>query len=56
VRKNFDIFKESGGVHRAVIVSRHGLEPTHQGKIVISLVPNQNYACINALEVIEESR
>jgi hypothetical protein len=56
LRKNFDIFKESDGIHRPVVVSRHGLEPTHQGKIVISMVPNRNYACINALEVIEESR
>lgn len=56
LRKNFDIFRESGGANRAVIVSEHGVEPSHQGKIVISLTPNQNYACINALEVIDESR
>ena len=41
---------------RQTIVSQNGIEPTHQGKIVISLVPNQNYAAINALEVIDESR
>jgi hypothetical protein len=56
LRKNFDIFKESGGTGRAAIVSERGIEPNHQGKIVISLAPNQNYACINALEVIDESR
>jgi hypothetical protein len=56
LRKNFDIFKEAGGSSRAVTVSEHGVEPNHQGKIVISLFPNRNYACINALEVIDESR
>jgi hypothetical protein len=56
LKKNFDIFKESGGPDRAVIVSQRGVEPNHQGKIVISMMPNQNYACINALEVIDESR
>lgn len=56
LRKNFDIFRESGGTGRAVIISEHGVEPNHQGRIVISLAPNQNYACINALEVIDESR
>ena len=56
LKRNFDIFKESGGSGRPVIVSEHGIEPNHQGKIVISLMPNQNYACINALEVLDESR
>lgn len=56
LRKQFDILRESGGNSRAVIVSLHSVEPNHQGKIVISLVPNQNYACINALEVLDESR
>ena len=56
LRKNFDILKEAGGTNRAVIISEHGVEANHQGKIVISLAPNHNYACINALEVIDESR
>ncbi len=56
LRKEFDIFREADGNNRAAIVSVHSVEPNHQGKIVISLVPNENYACINALEVIDESR
>ncbi|HVW86193.1 MAG TPA: malectin domain-containing carbohydrate-binding protein, partial [Bryobacteraceae bacterium] len=56
VRRNFDILKESGAADRPAIVNLHGIEPNHQGKIVISLAPNQNYACINALEVLDESR
>jgi len=56
LRKNFDILKEAGGTNKAVVVSEHGVEANHQGKIVISLAPNHNYACINGLEVIDESR
>jgi hypothetical protein len=55
LKTDFDILKEAGGVNRAITVSQHGVEPNHQGKIVISLVPDRNYAVINALEVIDES-
>lgn len=56
VRRNFDIFREAGGTGHAATVSLHGLEPNHQGKIVIALTPARNYACINALEVVDEAR
>ena len=55
-RKDFDILKEAGGVNRAIVLSEHNIAPNHQGKIAISLAPHFNYACINALEVIDESR
>ncbi|HKD08139.1 MAG TPA: malectin domain-containing carbohydrate-binding protein [Bryobacteraceae bacterium] len=55
LRKDFDIIREAGGVNRAAIVSDHNIAPSHQGKIVISLLPHENYACINALEVVDES-
>ncbi len=54
--RNFDIFKEAGGSDLALTRVFHGLEPNPQGKLVISLVPVRNYACINALEVIDESK
>jgi hypothetical protein len=54
VRRNFDIFKEARGSHRAVTLEIPGVVPNHQGKIVISLPPAHNYACIDAVEVIEE--
>ena len=54
-RRNFDIFKESGGNGHAAIVSLHGVQANHQGKIVISLNPARNYACINALEILDET-
>jgi hypothetical protein len=54
--RNFDIFREAGGSDLALTRVFHGLEPNPQGKLVISLVPVRNYACINALEVIDESK
>ncbi len=56
VRRKFDIFREAGGAGRAAIVSVSGVEPTHQGKIDISMPPAVNYACINAVEIRDESR
>jgi len=56
VRRDFDIFKEAGGTNRAATVQIPGVTPNHQGQIVILLLPSQNYACINALEVVDESQ
>ena len=56
VRRNFDIFKEAGGSNRAMKLDIPDVAPNHQGKIVISLPPAHNYACINAVEIVEESR
>jgi hypothetical protein len=53
---NFDIFKEAGGPERAVDRTFRNLHPNAQGKLVISMVPVDNYACINAIEVIDEGR
>ena len=53
--RNFDIYKEAAGSDRALTRTFHGLEANHQGKLVISLLPVRNYACINALEVVDES-
>ena len=56
LRRQFDIYKEAGGPDRAVTWSVHDIAPNPQGKLVISLLPAKNYACINALEVIDESK
>ncbi len=53
--RKFDVFKEAGGADRAVVKTFHGLEPNAQGKLLISFVPIENYACINAIEVTQES-
>jgi len=52
---NFDIFKEAGGASRALSRTFHGLEPNAAGQLVVSFIPVKNYACVNALEVVDES-
>lgn len=56
LRRGFDIFKEARGSDRAVTFTTHGLEPDAQGKLTISLVPLRNYASLNAIEVVDESK
>ncbi len=56
LRRGFDIFKEAGGSGRALILPIHGLEPNPQGKLSINLSPMRNYASLNAMEVVDESR
>ena len=56
VRRNFDIFQQAGGADRATAVEIPGVVPNHQGKIVISLLPAENYAEINAIEIVDESQ
>lgn len=55
LRRNFDLFREAGGSNRAFAVTFHGINPSPQGKLVVSLVPRENYAAINALEIVDES-
>ena len=56
LRRGFDVFKEARGGGRAVTWSAHGLEPDAQGKLHIALAPVRYYACINAIEVLDESK
>jgi hypothetical protein len=56
LRRDFDIFKEAKGAGRATTFSAHGLEPDAQGKLNIALRPTRNYASINAIEVVDESK
>ena len=53
---NFDIFKEAHGPERPVDRTFRNLRPNAQGKLVISMVPVDNYACVNAIEVLDEGR
>jgi len=54
--RNFDIFRSAGGAQRAIDKSFHGIVPNAQGKIVLTFVPVVNYACVNAIEVVDESK
>jgi hypothetical protein len=53
--RNVDIFKEAGGSNRPLNKVFHNLAPNAQGKLVVSFAPIKNYACINALEVVDET-
>jgi hypothetical protein len=52
--RNFDIAKEVGTGHALKKVFR-GLHPNAQGKLIVSLVPDVNYATLDALEVEDET-
>jgi len=54
--RNFDIYKEAGGAERAIERTFHGLRPSPQGKLVLYLQPVEHYACINAIEVLDEGK
>lgn len=52
ILKDLDIFKEAGGENKALEKRFSGLKPNAQGKLFLQFVPNRNYACINAIEVV----
>ncbi len=52
--RNFDIYRTAGGPDRPIVKTFHGLTPNAQGKLVLSFVPVENYASLNAIEVIAE--
>ena len=54
ILQEFDIFKEAGGANRALVKTFHNLEPSPQGKLLLTFVPVKNYACVNAIEVGSE--
>lgn len=51
--RNLDIVKEVGPGHAYKRVF-HGLHPNAQGKLLISFVPDSNYASVDAIELDEE--
>jgi hypothetical protein len=56
LRRGFDVFKEAHGGGRGVTWTVHGLEPDAQGKLNLALAPVRNYASLNALEILDESK
>jgi hypothetical protein len=56
LHRGFDVFKEAHGAGRGVTWTAHGLEPDAQGKLNIALTPVRNYASVNAIEVLDESK
>ncbi|HOL70579.1 MAG TPA: malectin domain-containing carbohydrate-binding protein [Bryobacteraceae bacterium] len=52
--RNFDILKEAGRPNYAIDKVFKGVSPNAQDKLIISFVPVQDYAIINAIEVVQE--
>lgn len=52
---DFDIFREAGGNDKPIVREFSGIAPNVQGKLILQFVPRQNYAMLNALEVLDES-
>lgn len=53
--RNFDIYKEAGGEGRPLDRTFSGIRPTAQGKLVLTFVPVTGMACVNGIEVVEDS-
>jgi hypothetical protein len=53
--RNFDIYRKAGGPNKPVTETFRGIQPNAAGLIVLSFVPIKNYACVNAIEVTDES-
>ena len=54
--RDFDILKEAGGEGRPIGRLFSAIRPTAQGKIVLTFVPVKGMACVNGIEVVEDSR
>jgi hypothetical protein len=52
--RNLDIAREAGTAH-ALKKTFHGLHPNAQGKLLISLAPDVNYATVDAVQVVDET-
>jgi hypothetical protein len=53
--RDFDLFREAGGSYRGIARTFHGLAPAPDGYITLDFVPRVNNACVNAIELAEES-
>ncbi|MEO8373049.1 MAG: malectin domain-containing carbohydrate-binding protein [Candidatus Solibacter sp.] len=54
--KGFDIMKEAGGEGRPIDRNFSGIRPNAQGKILLTFVPVQGMACVNGIEVVDDSK
>jgi hypothetical protein len=53
--RNFDIIKEAGGEGRPIDRTFSAIRPNAQGKILLTFVPVVGMACVNGIEVAEDS-
>lgn len=52
--RGFNIFKVACGDDRAVVRTFRGIVSNAQGEIFLQFVPVEDYACINAIQVVTE--
>lgn len=55
LERKFCTLKRTGSLTSGLVQTFDRLEPNHQGKLVLSLVPNPDFAFINALEVVDQT-
>lgn len=51
--RNYRVAKDAGGADRSVRKVFENVEPNAQGILLLNFVPVQNYAEVNAIEVVE---
>jgi Malectin domain len=56
ILRNFDIIKEAGGEGRPIDRTFSAIRPNAQGKILLTFVPVVGMACVNGIEVAEDSQ
>ena len=54
--RNFNIQEKAGGPNKVVSETFRGIKPNAAGLIVLSFVPDKNYACVSAIEVADEAK
>lgn len=54
--QNFDILKETGRPYAATQKKFLGMQANPQGKLIFTFVPQKNYACINAIEIVDAQK
>lgn len=54
--RGFDIFKAAGGEGRPIDRSFSAIRPNAQGKILLTFVPVAGMACVNGIEVVDDSK
>ena len=54
--RDFDIFKAAGGEGQPLERAFSGIRPNAQGEILLSFVPTNGMACVNGIEIVEDSK
>ena len=54
--RQFDILAETGTPGRLLVKTFHGITPDAEGNIVLSFIPIENRACVNAIEITDEGK